>query len=53
MSTTAPTLPATLRLGGVHLTVTDVDRSVAWYQDALGLRVHRHEAAEAELCDGT
>jgi catechol 2,3-dioxygenase len=53
MSTVAPTLPATLRLGGVHLTVTDVDRAVAWYQDALGLRVHRHDAAAAELGDGT
>src|SRR3954464_6917941 len=53
MSTTAPTLPATLRLGGVPLTVTDIDRSVAWSQDALGRRVHRHEAAEAELGDGT
>jgi catechol 2,3-dioxygenase len=46
------TLPATLRLGPVHLTVTDVDRSVAWYQRALGLRVHRHEPTRAELGDG-
>jgi len=45
-------LPATLRLGAVDLTVADVDRSVAWYQRALGLRVHRHEAGEAELGDG-
>jgi catechol 2,3-dioxygenase len=48
----APALPRTLRLGAVHLIVTNVDRSVAWYQRALGLRVHRHEAAEAELGDG-
>jgi catechol 2,3-dioxygenase len=48
----APTLPATLRLGPVHLTVSDLDRSVAWYQRALGLRVHRHDAAQAELGDG-
>ena len=27
----APTLPATLRLGRVHLTVSDLDRSVAFY----------------------
>jgi catechol 2,3-dioxygenase len=46
-------LPATLRLGPVHLTVTDLDRSVAWYQSALGLRVHRHEVASAALGDGT
>ena len=48
----APTLPPALRLGAVHLNVTDVDRSVAWYQEALGLRVHAHEAARAELGDG-
>ena len=45
-------LPATLRLGAVHLTVADVDRSVAWYQRALGLRVHAHEPTTAELGDG-
>lgn len=49
---TAPRLPASLRLGAVHLTVTDLDRSAAWYQEALGLRVHAHEAARAELGDG-
>ncbi|MFL5844557.1 MAG: VOC family protein [Solirubrobacteraceae bacterium] len=46
------TLPPDLRLGAVHLTVTELDRSVAWYQRSLGLRVHRHDAAEAELGDG-
>jgi catechol 2,3-dioxygenase len=50
--TAAPTLPAALRLGPVHLTVTDLDRSVAWYQEALGLRVHRHDPDAAELGDG-
>ena len=50
---TAPRLPAALRLGAVHLTVADVDRSVAWYQRALGLRVHRHDIAEAALGDGS
>ena len=48
----APTLPAALRLGPVHLTATALDRSVAWYQEALGLRVHRHDASTAELGDG-
>ena len=52
-TSTAPALPATLRLGAVELTVADVDRSVAWYQQALGLRVHRHDATSAELGDGT
>jgi catechol 2,3-dioxygenase len=46
------TLPATLRLGAVHLTVTDLDRSVAWYQAALGLRVHRQDAGVAALGSG-
>jgi catechol 2,3-dioxygenase len=45
-------LPPALRLGEVHLTVADLDRAVAWYQRALGLRVHRHDPAEAELGDG-
>jgi catechol 2,3-dioxygenase len=48
----APSLPATLRLGAVHITVTDLDRSVAWYQRALGLRVHRHDVGDAALGAG-
>ena len=48
----APALPNTLRLGAVHLTVADLDRAVAWYQRSLGLRVHAHDIAEAELGDG-
>ena len=51
-TSTHAVLPAALRLGAVHLTVRDVDRSVAWYQQALGLRVHSHEPARAELGDG-
>jgi catechol 2,3-dioxygenase len=45
-------LPATLRLGAVHLTVADAARSAAWYQHALGLRVHSDRAGVAELGDG-
>ena len=52
-TTTSETLPSTLRLGSVDLTVADLDRAVAWYQRALGLRVHAHEPAVAELGDGT
>jgi catechol 2,3-dioxygenase len=48
----AASLPATLRLGPVHLIVSGLDRSVAWYQRSLGLRVHEHEAATAVLGDG-
>jgi catechol 2,3-dioxygenase len=51
-TTAAAALPATLRLGAVHLTVADVDRSIAWYRRALGLRVHRHDVGEADLGDG-
>ncbi len=42
-------LPATLRLGAVHLTVTDLDRSVAFYEDALGLALHRREGGVAAM----
>jgi catechol 2,3-dioxygenase len=45
-------LPSTLRLGAVHLTVTDLDRSVGFYQDALGLRAHRREDRVAALGAG-
>src|SRR5919112_6810258 len=44
-----PVLPATLRLGAVHLTVTDLDRSVAFYEEAIGLRSHRREGAVAAM----
>src|SRR5688572_15461074 len=53
MSDTAtPALPAALRVGAVHLAVTDLDRSVAFYQDAIGLRQHRREGARAALGAG-
>ena len=51
-STATPVLPATLTLGAVSLTVSDLDRSVAWYQTSLGLRVHSHDATTATLGDG-
>jgi len=50
--TTHAVLPATLRLGEVHLTVTDLDRSVGFYQDALGLRLHRRDDPVAALGAG-
>jgi catechol 2,3-dioxygenase len=50
--TASPALPATLRLGAAHLTVSDLDRSVAFYQDALGLRQHQREDAVAALGAG-
>jgi catechol 2,3-dioxygenase len=50
--TALPTLPATLTLGPVELTVTDLDRSVAWYQRSLGLRVLTSDVGTASLGDG-
>jgi catechol 2,3-dioxygenase len=45
-------LPATLRLGAVRLTVSDLDRSAGFYQDALGLRIHGREDGVAALGAG-
>ena len=40
-ATTSPEkLPATLELGLVELTVLDLDRAVAFYQDVIGLRIN-------------
>ncbi|MEA2194118.1 MAG: catechol 2,3-dioxygenase [Solirubrobacteraceae bacterium] len=36
----APGLPPTLRLGPVHLTVSTLDGSIAFYERALGLQLH-------------
>jgi catechol 2,3-dioxygenase len=49
----AAVLPAALRLGPVELTVAALARSIAWYEQALGLRVHAVEGGRAELGDGT
>jgi catechol 2,3-dioxygenase len=35
-----------MRLGPVHLTVTDLDRSVGFYRDAIGLRQHRRDGGD-------
>ena len=43
---------STLRLGAVHLDVSDLDRSVAWYQHALGLRPRAHDVDVARLGAG-
>jgi catechol 2,3-dioxygenase len=39
-------------MGEISLTVGNLDRSVAWYQTALGLRVHELEPPVARLGDG-
>jgi catechol 2,3-dioxygenase len=48
----ASSLPDRLRLGAVELTVSDISRSVAWYQHALGLHVHHQDGSSAGLGDG-
>jgi catechol 2,3-dioxygenase len=50
--TTAPVLPASLRVGAVELTVTDLDRSVDFYEASIGLRLHRREGNRAALGAG-
>ena len=45
----AASLPATLRLGPVHVTVSDLDRALAFYEPALGLRVLRRDDGTAAL----
>src|SRR4051794_10897004 len=49
---TAPTLPATLRLGATHLTVSHLDGSIAFYERSLGLQVHDREGGRAALGAG-
>jgi catechol 2,3-dioxygenase len=48
-SVSSPVLPATLRLGAVHLTVSDLGRLVAFYEDAIGLRLHSRENSLAAM----
>jgi catechol 2,3-dioxygenase len=45
-------LPSTLRLGAVHLTISDLDRSVAFYEDAIGLGLHSREGGVAAMGAG-
>ena len=53
MTTNAPSPidPAT-RTGAVHLTVSDLERSVAYYRDAIGLQVLERGAGQASLGAG-
>jgi len=44
-----PKLPATLRLRAVYLTLSDLDRSIAFYEDAIGLRLHHREDGVAAM----
>lgn len=48
----APTLPATLALGPVHIVVTDLGRSIRFYESAIGLQLGSREAGVARLGAG-
>ena len=41
-----------MRMGAVHLTVADLDRSLAYYREAIGLRVHERANGTARLGTG-
>jgi catechol 2,3-dioxygenase len=45
-------LPDGLRLGAAHLKVSELDRSIAFYTDVLGLQLARREDGEAGLSAG-
>src|SRR4051812_28193702 len=51
-STTGAALADGTRLGAAHLTVTDLDRSVAFYEQAVGLHVQRRERDAVALGAG-
>jgi catechol 2,3-dioxygenase len=51
-STPGAALAGDTRLGAVELVVADLDRSLAYYRDVLGLRLHRREGALAALGAG-
>jgi catechol 2,3-dioxygenase len=51
-STTGAALADATRLGAVHLIVTDLERSVPFYEDAIGLQVHRRAGDVAALGAG-
>jgi len=48
----APQLPPTLRLGPVHLTVSHLDGSIAFYERALGLQLHDRDGKVATIGTG-
>jgi catechol 2,3-dioxygenase len=50
--TSQPTLPASLRLGAVHLIVSDLDRSVDFYEQSIGLTRTRRSGSTAALGAG-
>jgi catechol 2,3-dioxygenase len=51
-STDAPSIAADTHPGAVHLTVADLDRSIVYYERAVGLRVCKRAAGTAHLGAG-
>ncbi|HZO50193.1 MAG TPA: VOC family protein [Gaiellaceae bacterium] len=45
-------LPDATRMGAVHLTVADLERSLDWYRGPIGLRVHARDGGTARLGAG-
>ena len=52
MAATAVSIPAATRMGAVHLTVGDLDRSLRYYGGQVGLRLIRREGGRASLGAG-
>ncbi len=50
--TEAPRMPDGTRMGAVELAVADLERSIAYYEQAIGLRVHDRGDARAVLGAG-
>src|SRR5690349_21283612 len=46
---TAPQIPAGTRMGAVHLTVADVERSIGFYRQSIGLEVLERDARGVAL----
>jgi catechol 2,3-dioxygenase len=51
-SPTSTELPAHTRMGPVHLTVSDLERSIAYYRQAVGLEVLEQDSGAASLGTG-
>jgi catechol 2,3-dioxygenase len=45
-------VPPETRMGAVHLTVADLDRSLAYYETQIGLQVHGRDDGRAQLGTG-
>jgi catechol 2,3-dioxygenase len=52
MATATASIPATARMGAVHLTVGDLERSLAYYSNRVGLNLLRREGPIAALGAG-